>query len=79
MVRRDGACVNYGETLMLSAHHAIPRVEGGSDSPSNLETLCVACHGRETTTERRKRGYALRTRARIKTTSRTMTRSPMSP
>lgn len=26
-----------------------------------------------------KRGYALRTRARIKTTSRTMTRSPMSP
>ena len=48
-----GRRVRCGGTLMLSAHHAIPRVEGGSDSPSKLEALCVVCHGRETATERR--------------------------
>lgn len=28
----------------LSVHHKIPREDGGSDAPENLETLCDACH-----------------------------------
>ena len=47
VVRRDGACVDCGGSFMLAAHHVIPRAEGGPDSSSNLETLCVVCHGRE--------------------------------
>jgi 5-methylcytosine-specific restriction endonuclease McrA len=35
----------------------IPRSEGGPDHPSNLETLCVTCHGRESAAERRSRRY----------------------
>ena len=28
----------------LSVHHLVPRVDGGSDDPSNLITLCHRCH-----------------------------------
>lgn len=28
----------------LSAHHLIPRAEGGSDHLSNLVSLCIPCH-----------------------------------
>jgi 5-methylcytosine-specific restriction endonuclease McrA len=42
---------------MLSAHHVIPRAEGGPDHPSNLETLCVSCHGRESAAERGRHAY----------------------
>jgi 5-methylcytosine-specific restriction endonuclease McrA len=52
VVRRDGACVKCGGTFRLSAHHVMPRVEGGPDAPGNLETLCVVCHGRESAEER---------------------------
>jgi 5-methylcytosine-specific restriction endonuclease McrA len=47
VVERDAACVECGGTCMLSAHHIIPRAEGGPDTLANLEALCVACHGRE--------------------------------
>jgi len=36
---------------LLSAHHVIPRVEGGADHPSNLEALCARCHRAETARE----------------------------
>jgi 5-methylcytosine-specific restriction endonuclease McrA len=52
VVRRDGACVRCGSGFMLSAHHVIPRAEGGPDHPSNLETLCVRCHAQETANDR---------------------------
>jgi 5-methylcytosine-specific restriction endonuclease McrA len=29
---------------ILEIHHKIPRSCGGSNDPSNLETLCVVCH-----------------------------------
>ncbi len=54
---RDGVCVRCGSTYYLNAHHVIPRAEGGLDHPSNLETLCVACHGLETAAEHRNRHY----------------------
>jgi len=53
VVQRDGVCVSCGSTFLMSAHHITPRAEGGPDTPENLETLCVACHGRETAAEQR--------------------------
>lgn len=47
VVQRDRECVRCGSTFMLAAHHIIPRVEGGPDHVSNLEALCVVCHGKE--------------------------------
>jgi 5-methylcytosine-specific restriction endonuclease McrA len=42
-----GRCVRCGSTNRVGAHHVIARVEGGPDHPSNLEPLCVSCHGKE--------------------------------
>lgn len=53
VVSRDRACVQCGGTTLLSAHHVVPRVEGGPDALENLEALCVRCHGRETAAEHR--------------------------
>jgi len=53
VILRDGACVRCGGGHRLSAHHVIPRAEGGTDTPENAETLCVRCHGRETAEEQR--------------------------
>jgi len=41
---------------MLSAHHIMPRAEGGPDAPENLEALCVVCHGREEAKRRAESG-----------------------
>jgi 5-methylcytosine-specific restriction endonuclease McrA len=38
------ACRNRLPNKELSAHHILPRNEGGSDSPRNLITLCHPCH-----------------------------------
>lgn len=46
VTERDGACVRCGSTHYLSAHHIIPRAEGGPDTPENLVSLCVSCHAR---------------------------------
>jgi 5-methylcytosine-specific restriction endonuclease McrA len=35
-----------GSTNRLSAHHVIPRAEGGPDEPDDLVSLCVSCHAR---------------------------------
>jgi 5-methylcytosine-specific restriction endonuclease McrA len=38
--RRKGC----NHTRLLDLHHIIPRVEGGTNDPSNLVTLCSGCH-----------------------------------
>ena len=43
--RRDGyRCALCDSSQGLQVHHAIPRGEGGTDSPQNLITLCSYCH-----------------------------------
>ena len=46
--KRDGyKCVFCGrEGDILHVHHVRPRSEGGSDDPSNLVSVCVACHSK---------------------------------
>ena len=51
VTQRDGCCVRCGGNFRLSAHHVIPRAEGGADHPSNLVALCVTCHRAETARE----------------------------
>ncbi len=41
-----GCCSRCGNTTRLTAHHRIPRAQGGPDQPWNLEVLCIACHNR---------------------------------
>ncbi|MCP4573194.1 MAG: HNH endonuclease, partial [bacterium] len=33
-----------GRTLFLEVHHKTRRARGGTHDPSNLITLCAACH-----------------------------------
>jgi 5-methylcytosine-specific restriction endonuclease McrA len=44
--RDGGRCVSCGATEKLEAHHIV-RLEDGGDafSLSNLQTLCIRCHG----------------------------------
>jgi 5-methylcytosine-specific restriction endonuclease McrA len=42
-----GRCVRCGSDHYVSAHHVIARVDGGPDSPLNLEPLCASCHAKE--------------------------------
>jgi 5-methylcytosine-specific restriction endonuclease McrA len=47
--KRDGyACLECGHDAIkhLTVHHIIPRCEGGTDDPENLETLCWRCHSK---------------------------------
>ena len=37
-------CRGCGSLRGLHVDHVIPRVEGGTAHPSNLQTLCAACH-----------------------------------
>lgn len=62
VLRRDGyRCARCDRRLtvnLLTAHHVIPRAEGGIDDPINLLTLCNPCHDFVEI-------HALRTRAAI--------------
>jgi 5-methylcytosine-specific restriction endonuclease McrA len=40
--------VARGRTSLWDVHHVTPRAEGGGDALTNLATLCVWCHERET-------------------------------
>lgn len=41
---RDGGCVRCRTRANLSVHHVVHRSKGGSNDPSNLQTLCTPCH-----------------------------------
>lgn len=40
----DHLCSKCGSPYRPNIHHQIPRMCGGSNHPSNLITLCHACH-----------------------------------
>jgi 5-methylcytosine-specific restriction endonuclease McrA len=44
--RDNYQCTECGATQDLEVHHIVPRRLGGPDDPSNLITLCAACHSR---------------------------------
>lgn len=55
IISRDGhRCQKCGDSVagraswLVEVHHVIPRVEGGSDHPANLMTLCAECHRHDT-------------------------------
>lgn len=47
--KRDGGCVRCGTTQRLEVHHVVPVLVDPdlAFDPSNLITLCRACHARE--------------------------------
>ncbi len=48
---REPNCRRCGRPGKI-ADHIIPRRQDGADDPSNLQTLCAACHQRKTNAER---------------------------
>ncbi|MBZ2197258.1 HNH endonuclease [Occultella gossypii] len=47
VLARDGhACVNCGATRSLELDHIVRYIDGGSDEPDNLRTLCQPCHAK---------------------------------
>lgn len=44
LARDRHRCVECGECEQLQVHHLIPFAEGGTDSVTNLVTLCRDCH-----------------------------------
>ena len=56
MVRDKHLCQNcYRQGLVARARHVdhiIPKSQGGTDEPENLEAICIPCHTEKTTRER---------------------------
>lgn len=49
-------CSNAGRvTMAVEVDHVVPREDGGSDEPSNLQGLCTACHQAKSAEEARRR------------------------
>jgi 5-methylcytosine-specific restriction endonuclease McrA len=47
VLARDGhrcRTAGCGSARFLDVHHVGPRVDGGTNDPDNLITLCAACH-----------------------------------
>lgn len=44
VIERDGACVKCGSGSPFEVDHIIRYIDGGSNLPDNLQTLCVPCH-----------------------------------
>ena len=44
LARDGGRCQRCGGKEKLECHHVVPSAAGGSDTPSNLRTICVLCH-----------------------------------
>ena len=47
IINRDQCCQICGTESKLTVDHIIPRRLGGTDEPSNLQTLCVSCNSRK--------------------------------
>lgn len=54
VLRRNPACtdpfgVHGGQYVPATdVDHIVPRAQGGTDAPENLQPLCHACHSRKT-------------------------------
>ena len=45
-------CAENGHTELASdLDHIVPKAQGGTDDPDNLQPLCHSCHSRKTATE----------------------------
>lgn len=55
LLLRDRVCVACGTTDRLHIDHVVPRHQGGSHHPDNLQLLCITCHGKKTGAEWRQR------------------------
>jgi 5-methylcytosine-specific restriction protein A len=58
ILRRDEnmcqVCADSGRvSVATEVDHIIPKVEGGTDDPSNLQAICHTCHEGKTMMERR--------------------------
>jgi 5-methylcytosine-specific restriction endonuclease McrA len=43
--RQQPSCAVCGSTLDLTVDHIVPKVVGGTDELTNLQTLCRRCNG----------------------------------
>lgn len=44
VIARDKACVECGAGAPFEVHHVTRYIDGGSNHPDNLQTLCEPCH-----------------------------------
>jgi len=44
-------CDRYLKRSEFHVDHIIPRVQGGTNDPSNLQALCITCHMKKTRQE----------------------------
>lgn len=61
IMRRDHgmcqSCLRNGHTTIGDqVDHKLPKAQGGTDDPSNLELLCTPCHRAKTSRESRRGG-----------------------
>jgi len=45
--RDQHACTECGASDFLELHHIVRYIDGGPDTPANLQTLCTTCHGKK--------------------------------
>lgn len=44
-------CDRYLKRSEFHVDHIIPRSQGGTNHPNNLQALCITCHGKKTALE----------------------------
>ena len=54
LLRRDPVCKICNRNPSTETDHIIPKVEGGTEHPDNLQGLCKTCHSRKTRREKRR-------------------------
>lgn len=52
ILERDAyVCQHCGKPNSNQVDHIIPKAQGGTDAPENLQTLCISCHSKKTAHE----------------------------
>lgn len=51
ILARDPVCRSCDKRPSSEVDHIVPKAEGGSDHPDNLQGLCKSCHSRKTVQE----------------------------